>query len=319
MPYRRSEPVSGGRASEATRKIIMKTTIPIADLILDAGTQIRATLDLPTVEEYAAAMEQGADFPPVAVVSDEKHFWLVDGFHRVEAAKMCGRAEIAATVGKGNIYTAIRAALGANHTHGLKRSQADKRRAVAIAMKKLPPVSARELAKICGVSYFLVETIKKEKAGDINVTYDSKGQQNEGIQRDGFSENSDAGTGDKSPPDAPPKPEVDRTGRTIPQDLLPLWKRREVIQEFQTMLADIREAVRRGDEEKDALYANLNFQSALAHLQQAASDLDATKPYAVCPYCQGEELTRSHCRVCRTAGFVSKFQWNTIVPEEMKR
>ena len=32
-------------------------------------------------------MEEGAIFPPVTVFFDGEHFWLADGFHRVQAAE----------------------------------------------------------------------------------------------------------------------------------------------------------------------------------------------------------------------------------------
>ena len=44
-------------------------------------------LDFVTIQSYADDMEAGAVFPPVELVGDGDVFWLVDGLHRLEAAK----------------------------------------------------------------------------------------------------------------------------------------------------------------------------------------------------------------------------------------
>ena len=44
--------------------------IPIADIIVDARTQMRQSLNLSTIAEYTEAMEEGSKFPPIVVFSD---------------------------------------------------------------------------------------------------------------------------------------------------------------------------------------------------------------------------------------------------------
>jgi hypothetical protein len=57
--------------------------IPIELIRLDGGTQIRACSTFQTkVEDYAIAMTQDADFPPLTVFWDGADYWLADGFHR---------------------------------------------------------------------------------------------------------------------------------------------------------------------------------------------------------------------------------------------
>jgi len=104
--------------------------IRIDTIRLDGGTQPRAELNQATVEEYAEAMAQGADFPPVTVFHDGQEYWLADGFHRLHAARKAELAEIAADVRQGTRRDAVLFSVGANAGHGLPRSNDDKRRAV---------------------------------------------------------------------------------------------------------------------------------------------------------------------------------------------
>ena len=83
------------------------------------------------VAEYAADMKAGNDdFPPVTVFFDGKAYWLADGFHRVAAAKLARRKTIQADVRKGGLRDAILHSCGANATHGYRRTNEEKKRAV---------------------------------------------------------------------------------------------------------------------------------------------------------------------------------------------
>src|SRR3954468_23401019 len=57
------------------------------DLIrVDGGTQIRECKTMQTkIAEYATAMSEGIEFPPLTVFWDGGNYWLADGFHRLGA------------------------------------------------------------------------------------------------------------------------------------------------------------------------------------------------------------------------------------------
>lgn len=135
-------------------------TINLADL---RPIQTRAETDAATIEEYAEAAQRGAKFPPVSVIADAEAntFWLWDGVHRMEATRRLGKKCIRANVQGGTYADALRLALGANATHGLRRTNADKRKALDMAWKNRRTVWPREdnadpsaeiLADVCGVS-----------------------------------------------------------------------------------------------------------------------------------------------------------------------
>jgi len=102
------------------------------EINIQGGTQAREEIDQPTVNEYADAMEEGAKFPPVVVFHDSRLdvYWLADGFHRYHACIMLDIDEMDAEVHDGTRRDAILYAAGANKSHGLRRSNQDKRNAV---------------------------------------------------------------------------------------------------------------------------------------------------------------------------------------------
>ncbi len=103
--------------------------IPIT-MIGDSGAQMRVEMKPDVVLDYAEDMASGATFPPVVVYHDGTEYWLADGFHRVAAARKLERDTIEAEVIEGTARDAIIHGIGSNASHGLRRTQADKRRAV---------------------------------------------------------------------------------------------------------------------------------------------------------------------------------------------
>lgn len=130
------------------------TTLKISDIRTDGGTQVRDGVDNAIAAEYAAAMQAGAKFPPVDVFHDGTSNWLANGFHRVAGAKLAGLDSLEATIRTGTQRDAILFACGANADHGLRRTNADKRRAVERLIKddEWGKKSNRWIAEKCGVS-----------------------------------------------------------------------------------------------------------------------------------------------------------------------
>lgn len=56
---------------------------------------------------------------------------------------------------------ALKFALGANAVHGHRRTNADKRRCVEIALREFPKLSSRAVAKVCGVSPGFVDHLRE--------------------------------------------------------------------------------------------------------------------------------------------------------------
>lgn len=152
----------------------MKDTeiVQFNDIILDGGTQNRVIMDNSIITEYAEAMlQKGSDFPPIVLFKDnKKHYWLADGFHRLEAMKSNGFTKYKCVVHYGSLREAILYSLSANASHGLRRTNEDKRKAVLTLLNddEWKKYSAEKLSEISGVSARTIGNIKKELGLDTN-------------------------------------------------------------------------------------------------------------------------------------------------------
>lgn len=138
--------------------------IELEKIRIDGGTQPRAELNQATVEEYAEAITGGASLPPVTLFYDGAHYWLADGFHRYFGAKSAGRTAIHEEITPGTLRDAILYSLSANSRHGLRRSNADKRRAVQtlLADAEWSKWPQAKLAEVCGVTREFVSRVSVE-------------------------------------------------------------------------------------------------------------------------------------------------------------
>ncbi len=150
------------------------TLILLAEVVRDPALQCRAALDTTTVDRYVEAVDK---LPPVRVIrvpnvlkATGLDLLLVDGWHRFAAHEKAGRDTIHAFIEDGDRRTAILAAVQANSSHGLPRSQEDTRRAVRVLLMDAEwcKLSDRKLAVLADVSHTHVAGMRKRygvKAG----------------------------------------------------------------------------------------------------------------------------------------------------------
>lgn len=142
----------------------IRKRFPVHLISASPRTQIRAKIDEEAVDEYAAAMREGAQFPPIVIFWDGRNYHLADGFHRVMAAKRNGFKDILAEVHQGTKADALQYALAANTIHGIRRTNADKRRSVELALAEWPNLSTSEIARMCSVSRPQVDAVRSQHA-----------------------------------------------------------------------------------------------------------------------------------------------------------
>ena len=301
---------------------------------------MRAGLNEATVADYAEALADGAKFPPVVVFHDGSRYVAADGFHRIHAASRTGATQIECDIRKGGKAEALKFALGCNAHHGLRRTNADKRHAVAMAVKEFPKLSDRALAEMCLVGHPLVAEVRASTGISSScpppprVGLDGRERHlpPPPMQRRASTDAQGAphpacghllpraekeARGDARPTLPPPPSQVlDGTGWPIPTQLIPLWQRTDEVQEMLTTLSRVKGALRAAQENKDMLFAEVNFSSALSQLDQAWYDIKTAKPFAVCPTCQGQ--LPDQCTLCKGRGFISEHRWNTCVTREDK-
>lgn len=139
-------------------------SINISEIAIDGGTQQREKINEEIVAEYAEAMKCGAKFTPVTLFFDGVQYWLADGFHRYHASKAAEMLDILADVREGTKRDARLFSASANGTHGMRLSNADKRRSVLVLLldKEWTQWTNRDISKHCHVSPAMVDKLRKE-------------------------------------------------------------------------------------------------------------------------------------------------------------
>ncbi|MCL2623152.1 MAG: hypothetical protein FWD31_05730, partial [Planctomycetaceae bacterium] len=146
----------------------------------DLNTQAREKTCDETVREYAEAMENGTRFPPIVVFFDLENelYILADGFHRLFAhLRVKPNDPIIIDQFLGNVNDARWYSIGANKSHGLMRSNEDKRTAVEMAFLHPNSVnmSDRQVADHVGVSHQMVSVARKRLVAEGRLsTVDSR-------------------------------------------------------------------------------------------------------------------------------------------------
>lgn len=306
------------------------------------GLQTRAALDEATVSEYTELMEKGVEFPPVTVFREDiagkpSVYRLADGFHRVESKTRTtkygrpGFDTVKANIIQGGYADALKFALSANANHGLRRTNADKRRAVEMALENARKLfggmpSANRLAEMCAVSVefanrFITEKekaapplpVRRGKAVPPPVPVRTR------VGRDGKKVT--------LPPVRPAPPvrkgyaigrdgkehaigvELDRFNVEVPEKIKQAFldpRLNDWANTISRVKCDIQNAREQG----------VTFAASVARaeieLDNAFHELKAAVPYCVCRMCQGQG-----CKACHETGYQTKAQYDRN-PAEFK-
>ena len=150
--------------------------LALDQITVDVGTQMRHALDEDTLADYAEAMVAGAVFPPVVVFFDGDTRWLSDGFHRYHAAGRAGHTTLLAEQRVGTRRDALFYACSANASHGLRRTNEDKRKAVTTMLEDAEwgGWSNVTIAEHCGVSERLVRSLRPDRSENTQRRYLTK-------------------------------------------------------------------------------------------------------------------------------------------------
>jgi hypothetical protein len=192
----------------------MSLLIPVKDVQADeVDLQSRVGMDRQTVEEYRDFLKDNTDkdLPPVRCVREGKDYWLWDGFHTLQAYLLVGRARIPVDATDGTKREAWLLSLGANATHGLKRTNADKRKAVTSALKddEVRRWADRKIAELCGVRHTIVGQVRRELYGVASdATPNNSLPPEKIVGRDGVEQKNPAHTKAQQQPAREPEPKA---------------------------------------------------------------------------------------------------------------
>jgi hypothetical protein len=194
--------------------------LALDDITVDETVQARAQmLGEDVVDEYAAAMREGDEFPALVVFHQGDTYVLADGFTRHAAAKRADLTMFECVVHTGGPRDAMLYAVGANASHGRPRSAADKRAAVLkmLADDAWCQWSNHTIGGLCRVSHQLVGEVRKATGrATSQVTY--QGRYGVGTMNTRRNVKQSTDSGSAKPPDSLPaganKNETDAMPRT---------------------------------------------------------------------------------------------------------
>ncbi len=158
-------------------------TLKLDKIRIDGDTQPRAGISTSLVADYAEAMEAGnADFPPAVVFFDGADYWLADGFHRWHAANKNDLDGIYCEIHNGTVDDARWYSYSANQTHGQRRSNADKEKAVKAALlhPKGAGMSDTSIAEHVGVDVKTVGKYRSELVSTMEIPESTSRQGRDG-------------------------------------------------------------------------------------------------------------------------------------------
>ena len=311
---------------------------------LDLSLQTRAGTDAETIDNYAEAMADGAQFPEVTVFTDGAHYWLADGFHRVMAAKQNGRTVIAADVRKGTEDDAVVFGGTANNKQGRRPTRADVQHFLQMVWERREAIfggtpTGGNLAEKCGITRQAGTKFVNEKLAEMpNATLRSpvNNLQVKMPERGGIEGGSTAnvwqlpsmptrptqliGADGKmypvrpSMPTRPSRPAhvvpVDRYGTEIPVEINDAFDG-GVLADVCGLISKARCALRKGFEDKLPQFAAVR-QDALVQLDNAYRFVSAAEPHCVCRMCQG-----TGCKACHGRGWQTEEEYRRN-PKEFK-
>jgi hypothetical protein len=276
--------------------------IPLSTIRIDGDTQPREAIDEDTVKDFRKCLDRGDEFPPVDVFQDGAAIWLADGFHRWHAADRAEHEKMECTVHKGTKADAQWFAAGVNQTHGLRRSNADKAKAVRMALghPNAAGKSDGQIAEHVGVNDKTVAKYRAELTPEIPESTKRKGRDGRttdtskiGRKRVEVETKEDAGA--RVEPEEAAAPSVE-----------------ELMAESRRNLNTLARAItglNKAAEEADDPWLNERLDILKAHLRTAAGVVRACMGEGACTYCGSEG-----CERCLDSGWLPKIEL-TAAPE----
>lgn len=282
----------------------MNKMVEIASLVTE-GIQTRDGLAKAVVKDYAEALKAGTKFPPVTVVQDNVtgQLYLVDGYHRKDAAILAGLAMIEAEVTEGSFTDAVRLAIKANAAHGLRRTKADKKNAIRLALVHAQELfganpSNDMLADACAVTKRWVKKIRPKLTGGEQFPPCDKR-----IGKDGKLYSLP-----KTP--AVSSEVTDRYGAAIPEKIVRAFGSKE-LETIVTGLRRLKASIEEKIAAEDFAYCKVS-QSTLISLGNVIADLRLETPWCVCRQCGGRG-----CHACGNTGVQTKLEYERN-PKELR-
>lgn len=285
----------------------------------DSSTQSRVGIDRETIEEYvevltdALAKRKPAPFPPIDLFLDgQGRYWIGEGWHRFFTYQEAKQTNIPAIVHKGEHRDAVLFSYGANPGHGLKRSNADKRRVVAgmLADAEWKTWADARIAEHCSVGESMVRSLRNNLGAHSETRIGRNGKEYKAPKKSAKQEvvaknyrapravEGDASVPANGSPLVLHQPETEPAEEVTDIDTFAGPYRR-----WQRALSDCKkefDAIARNEDVGGHLATKITRLDGL--LDDARSLLRQAEPADVCKKCDG-----AGCQFCARTGFWTKF------------
>jgi len=157
-------------------------TISLDKINEDESIQIREEIDLSLVDTYRILMKSNGPLALLDVFKIGVEIFVVDGFHRLEAARELGWKEIECEVHEGDRRDAVLFAAGANASHGQPLSRSEKTRAVETLLEDEVwfQWSNARIGRHCGVTGPTVARVRERYINELGKEESSKSRGSSG-------------------------------------------------------------------------------------------------------------------------------------------
>lgn len=292
--------------------------IAISRIIVNQGTQIRARINQEVVAEYAELIKAKHTMPALDVVSDGKLIWLVDGFHRLKAAVAEEFQRIRVVITTGTLRDAVLQACMSNHSHGLRRTNEDKRRCVFAVLndEEWRNKPNTWIGEKCGVSSMYIGNMRekwlklqmptKDEAHLKDSVRTSEGRMKIGqVHKNRAKREAEALR--------KPEPMKDKVGRALTEaHLKAAFAESYVFDDVVLLLNEVLRTIKDLAERPIGTY--LPLEAIEVDVKNIRTGVKWSAPYAVCPYCHGHG---TDCKACKGLGWANRAVYEAA-PGEMK-
>lgn len=266
------------------------------------GTQTRDSMDEDTVSEYQSLYKsRQAILPPLVVFRDDSGCWLADGFHRLQALiRLGGTAKVRCEVHAGGKREAIRYGFTANVKHGRRRTNADKRRAVRMALEdeEWGKMSDKAIAEMCAVSDRMVADVRETEGAKISHVTEPESEPAKPEKRTG-KDGKEYPVKEKKPK-AEPDEEQDEPESTNP----PGWDAAlEACQAIERGIGDAIDAIKAFEADPASVWFGRTSGKATLRieLEKAKHEVFTARPSEACGKCE------KGCANCRKSGWLPRY------------
>ena len=142
--------------------------IKIRDIQLDDKLSPRTGVDDTVISSYVSSFES---LPPIDVfwIEGKDGWWLVDGWHRLGAAKQRNEEEIEATDHQGTMIDAIEYSFDANLKHGRPLTNKERKEAARFKLMRYTVRSNNWIGADCGIATHTVMAIRDDLESALQI------------------------------------------------------------------------------------------------------------------------------------------------------